>query len=78
MATPTLEGHQTHWLTRCAVESSKRRMAELHAKGGAGPVWEGGPTARCSTAPTIRISQRNFGGHTHPRLAHVGDRTGLS
>ncbi|PRC59041.1 fumarate reductase/succinate dehydrogenase flavoprotein subunit, partial [Mycobacterium sp. ITM-2017-0098] len=24
-----------------------------------------------------RISQRNFGGHTYPRLAHVGDRTGL-
>ena len=23
------------------------------------------------------ISQRNFGGHTYPRLAHVGDRTGL-
>ena len=24
-----------------------------------------------------RISQRNFGGHTYPQLAHVGDRTGL-
>ncbi|WP_372345482.1 FAD-binding protein [Streptomyces sp. KL116D] len=24
-----------------------------------------------------RISQRNFGGHGYPRLAHVGDRTGL-
>src|SRR5678815_3618223 len=24
-----------------------------------------------------RISQRNFGGHEYPRLAHVGDRTGL-
>ncbi len=24
-----------------------------------------------------RILQRNFGGHTYPRLAHVGDRTGL-
>ncbi len=24
-----------------------------------------------------QISQRNFGGHTYPRLAHVGDRTGL-
>ena len=36
------------------------------------------PTARCSTArPTGRISQRNFGGHEYPRLAHVGDRTGL-
>src|SRR6202012_4807489 len=24
-----------------------------------------------------KISQRNFGGHEYPRLAHVGDRTGL-
>ena len=24
-----------------------------------------------------RILQRNFGGHKYPRLAHVGDRTGL-
>ena len=30
--------------------------------------------APCSTA---RILQRNFGGHKYPRLAHVGDRTGL-
>ena len=28
-------------------------------------------------APTGKISQRNFGGHEYPRLAHVGDRTGL-
>ena len=36
------------------------------------------PTARCSTAPrTARSRQRNFGGHEYPRLAHVGDRTGL-
>ena len=36
------------------------------------------PTARCSTARADgRISQRNFGGHEYPRLAHVGDRTGL-
>ncbi|WP_119315959.1 fumarate reductase/succinate dehydrogenase flavoprotein subunit, partial [Calidithermus terrae] len=27
--------------------------------------------------PDGRINQRNFGGHTYPRLAHVGDRTGL-
>ena len=34
--------------------------------------------ARCSTARKDgRISQRNFGGHEYPRLAHVGDRTGL-
>ena len=36
------------------------------------------PGARCSTAPPDgRILQRNFGGHKYPRLAHVGDRTGL-
>ena len=27
--------------------------------------------------PDGRINQRNFGGHRYPRLAHVGDRTGL-
>ena len=27
--------------------------------------------------PEGKISQRNFGGHEYPRLAHVGDRTGL-
>lgn len=27
--------------------------------------------------PDGRINQRNFGGHSYPRLAHVGDRTGL-
>jgi len=27
--------------------------------------------------PDGKISQRNFGGHEYPRLAHVGDRTGL-
>src|SRR5438093_186402 len=37
------------------------RMAQLHAQ----------------EAPDGRILQRPFGGHTHPRLAHVGDRTGL-
>ncbi len=36
------------------------------------------PGARSSTARTDgRILQRNFGGHRYPRLAHVGDRTGL-
>ena len=54
------------------------RMAELHARRprtGSGS-WR--PGAPCSTAPPDgRISQRNFGGHEYPRLAHVGDRTGL-
>ena len=36
------------------------------------------PGARSSIARrTGSILQRNFGGHTYPRLAHVGDRTGL-
>ncbi len=54
------------------------RMAELHAKEAPervreleawGAVWD-------RTADG-RILQRNFGGHRYPRLAHVGDRTGL-
>jgi succinate dehydrogenase / fumarate reductase flavoprotein subunit len=54
------------------------RMAELHAKEAPervreleawGAVWD--------RTPDGRILQRNFGGHRYPRLAHVGDRTGL-
>ena len=54
------------------------RMAELHAKESPdrvreleawGAVWD--------RTPDGRILQRNFGGHRYPRLAHVGDRTGL-
>jgi succinate dehydrogenase / fumarate reductase flavoprotein subunit len=54
------------------------RMAELHAKEAPDRVWEletyGALFDRTSDG---RISQRHFGGHTYPRLAHVGDRTGL-
>ncbi|MDQ1722543.1 MAG: succinate dehydrogenase / fumarate reductase, flavoprotein subunit, partial [Pseudonocardiales bacterium] len=54
------------------------RMAELHAKEAPQRVWEletyGALFDRTKDG---RISQRNFGGHTYPRLAHVGDRTGL-
>src|SRR5918996_6135283 len=54
------------------------RMAELHAKEAPERVWEletyGALFDRTKDG---RISQRNFGGHTYPRLAHVGDRTGL-
>lgn len=54
------------------------RMAELHAKEAPDRVWEletyGALFDRTDDG---RISQRNFGGHTYPRLAHVGDRTGL-
>jgi len=54
------------------------RMAELHAKEAAACVREleawGAVFDRTADG---RILQRNFGGHRYPRLAHVGDRTGL-
>ncbi|ONK11632.1 fumarate reductase/succinate dehydrogenase flavoprotein subunit [Streptomyces sp. MP131-18] len=54
------------------------RMAELHAQEAPDRVWEletwGALFDRTADG---RISQRNFGGHEYPRLAHVGDRTGL-
>ncbi|ONM49023.1 fumarate reductase/succinate dehydrogenase flavoprotein subunit [Nocardia donostiensis] len=54
------------------------RMAELHAQEAPARVWELETYgALFDRTPDGRISQRNFGGHTYPRLAHVGDRTGL-
>ncbi|HEX5521814.1 MAG TPA: fumarate reductase/succinate dehydrogenase flavoprotein subunit [Pedococcus sp.] len=54
------------------------RMAELHAKEAPHRVWELETYgALFDRTPDGRISQRNFGGHEYPRLAHVGDRTGL-
>jgi succinate dehydrogenase / fumarate reductase flavoprotein subunit len=54
------------------------RMAELHAKEAPDRVKEleawGAVFDRTKDG---RILQRNFGGHKYPRLAHVGDRTGL-
>jgi succinate dehydrogenase / fumarate reductase flavoprotein subunit len=54
------------------------RMAELHAKEAPSRVKEleawGAVFDRTKDG---RILQRNFGGHRYPRLAHVGDRTGL-
>src|SRR5678816_1203684 len=54
------------------------RMAELHAKEAPARVHEleawGAVFDRTKDG---RIMQRNFGGHRYPRLAHVGDRTGL-
>ena len=54
------------------------RMAELHAKQAPDRVREleewGAVFDRTDTG---LINQRNFGGHRYPRLAHVGDRTGL-
>ena len=54
------------------------RMAELHAKEAPDRIWELETYgALFDRTPDGRISQRNFGGHEYPRLAHVGDRTGL-
>src|SRR6266700_386483 len=54
------------------------RMAELHAKEAPDRVWElEAWGAIFDRTPDGKISQRNFGGHEYPRLAHVGDRTGL-
>src|SRR5207247_3878786 len=54
------------------------RMAELHAKEAPACVREleawGAVFDRTTDG---KILQRNFGGHKYPRLAHVGDRTGL-
>ncbi|TAM61878.1 FAD-binding protein [bacterium] len=54
------------------------RAAELHAKEAAAEViqlerWG----ALFDRTDDGKILQRRFGGHTYPRLAHVGDRTGL-
>src|SRR5688500_4281897 len=54
------------------------RMAEIHAREAPGrgrelEAWG----AVFDRTPDGRINQRNFGGHRYPRLAHVGDRTGL-
>ena len=57
---------------------NQSRMAELHAKEAPDRVRElekwGAVFDRTQDG---RILQRNFGGHRYPRLAHVGDRTGL-
>ena len=57
---------------------NNHRMAELHAKEAAERVRElekwGAVFDRTKDG---KILQRNFGGHRYPRLAHVGDRTGL-
>ena len=67
--TDTLRGGQyvNHW-----------RMAELHAKEAPERVRElEAWGALFDRTDDGRILQRNFGGHRYPRLAHVGDRTGL-
>lgn len=54
------------------------RMAELHAREAPDRVRElEAWGAVFDRTPDGKILQRNFGGHKYPRLAHVGDRTGL-
>jgi len=54
------------------------RMAELHAKEAPDRVYElEAWGALFDRTKDGKISQRNFGGHEYPRLAHIGDRTGL-
>lgn len=54
------------------------RMAELHAQEAPDRIRElEAWGAVFDRTPDGRILQRNFGGHRYPRLAHVGDRTGL-
>jgi len=54
------------------------RMAQLHAQEAPARVRElEAWGAMFDRTPDGRILQRNFGGHKYPRLAHVGDRTGL-
>jgi succinate dehydrogenase / fumarate reductase flavoprotein subunit len=54
------------------------RMAELHAREAPDRVRElEAWGALFDRTKDGRILQRNFGGHKYPRLAHVGDRTGL-
>ena len=63
---------------RCGQYVNNWRMAELHAKEAPARVHEleawGAVFDRTKDG---KILQRNFGGHRYPRLAHVGDRTGL-
>ena len=53
-------------MAKLHAEQSPERVRELERWG-----------AVFDRTPDGRINQRNFGGHRFPRLAHVGDRTGL-
>jgi succinate dehydrogenase / fumarate reductase flavoprotein subunit len=74
------DGWKTHFADtmRGGQYLNNWRMAELHAKEAPARVHEleewGAVFDRTKDG---RILQRNFGGHKYPRLAHVGDRTGL-
>ena len=74
------DGWETHFADtmRGGQYLNSWRMAELHAQQAPARVHEleswGAVFDRTADG---RILQRNFGGHKYPRLAHVGDRTGL-
>ncbi len=74
------DGWQTHFrdTLKGGWKLNQWRMAQLHAQEAPERVRElerwGAVFDRTRDG---RILQRNFGGHTYPRLAHVGDRTGL-
>ncbi len=74
------DGWETHFADtmRGGQYLNNCRMAELHAREAPARVREleawGAVFDRTRDG---RILQRNFGGHKYPRLAHVGDRTGL-
>ena len=74
------DGWETHFADtmRGGQYLNSGRMAELHAQQAPDRVREleawGAVFDRTADG---RILQRNFGGHKYPRLAHVGDRTGL-
>ena len=74
------DGWETHFADtmRGGQYLNSSRMAELHAQQAPDRVQEleswGAVFDRTADG---KILQRNFGGHKYPRLAHVGDRTGL-
>jgi succinate dehydrogenase / fumarate reductase flavoprotein subunit len=74
------DGWETHFADtmRGGQYLNNSRMAELHAQQAPDRVHEleswGAVFDRTADG---KILQRNFGGHKYPRLAHVGDRTGL-
>ncbi len=74
------DGWQVHFADtmRGGQYLNNSRMAELHARNAPDRVRELEEWgALFDRTPDGRILQRNFGGHAYPRLAHVGDRTGL-
>ena len=74
------DGWQVHFADtmRGGQYLNQWRMAEIHAKEAPERVNELEAWGALFDRTTDgRILQRNFGGHAYPRLAHVGDRTGL-